>query len=35
MKRKQKKFAISKDNALNYQYADEQPKIESNDYGEL
>ena len=30
-----KKFAISKDNALNYQYADEQPKIESNDYGEL
>ena len=30
-----KKSAISKDNALNYQYADEQPKIESNDYGEL
>ena len=30
-----KKSAISKDNALNYQYVDEQPKIESNDYGEL
>ena len=30
-----KKSAISKDNALNYQYIDEQPKIESNDYGEL
>ena len=29
------KSAISKDNALNYQYVDEQPKIESNDYGEL
>lgn len=27
-----KKSAISKDNALNYQYVDEQPKIESNDY---
>lgn len=30
-----KKSAISKDNALNYQYVDKQPKIESNDYGEL
>ena len=30
-----KKSAISKDNALNYQYVDEQPKIGSNDYGEL
>ena len=30
-----KKSTISKDNALNYQYVDEQPKIESNDYGEL
>ena len=30
-----KKSAISKDNALNYQYVDEQPKIESNDYSEL
>ena len=30
-----KKSAISKDNALNYQYVDEQAKIESNDYGEL
>ena len=30
-----KKSAISKDNALNYQYVDEQPKKESNDYGEL
>ena len=30
-----KKSAISKDNALNYQYVDEQPKIESNDYDEL
>jgi len=30
-----KKSAISKDNSLNYQYVDKQPKIESNDYGEL
>ncbi len=30
-----KKSAISKDNALNYQYVVEQPKIEGNDYGEL
>ncbi len=29
MKKRQKKSAISKDNALNYQYIDEQQKIES------